>query len=178
MRSLLLFTLLFLFSCDTPQESNEPVKVVINEFLTSNSDDILLDEYGEADDWVEIYNRGDEEIDMSGFYLSDDSTNLTSYKFPDISIPPLGYLIIWADDTPGQGAFHAPFKLSSQDGDELILTKGNAVIDRIQFFPQSENPESRIPDVSYGRKSDGDPEWTRQTKPTPGNPNIAAKVEN
>ena len=41
-----------------------------------------MDEAGEYDDWIEIYNTSGEYIDLSGMYLTDKSDNLTKWKFP------------------------------------------------------------------------------------------------
>ena len=48
--------------------------IVINEIMASN-DFTAVDEFGEFDDWIEIYNKGNESINLSGYYLSDDLNN-------------------------------------------------------------------------------------------------------
>ena len=45
----------------------------INEFLAAN-DTVNQDPQGDYDDWIEIYNSGNSQIDMSGMYLTDDLT--------------------------------------------------------------------------------------------------------
>ena len=88
--------------------------LVINEIMASN-DNIATDEYGEYDDWIEIYNKGDQPMNLSGYYLSDDINNLTKYMFPDFILAPDQYFIVWADDDEeDQGDYnHATFKLSA-----------------------------------------------------------------
>ena len=49
-------------------------RLVINEVVTANVSS-ASDPQGDADDWIEIYNSGDEEIDLSGYYLSDKELN-------------------------------------------------------------------------------------------------------
>ena len=56
------------------------------------------DEYGEYDDWIEIYNKGSNSINLNNYYLSDDISNLTKYIFPDYILGPNEYFIVWADD--------------------------------------------------------------------------------
>ena len=89
-------------------------------------------------------------MDLSNCFLSDDTTNLTKWRFPDSLsiIPPEGYLLIWCDNNTEQGSLHANFKLSSS-GETLILSTndGFTIIDRITFDQQSS-------DFSYGRESD------------------------
>lgn len=43
----------------------------INEFMADN-DTIAADEYGEYDDWIEIYNSNSAAVDLGGMYLTDD----------------------------------------------------------------------------------------------------------
>lgn len=162
---------LFLACLTNPYEYHKPqnITLVINEFMVSNTRGIVIDEYGEADDWIELYNAGDKGINLRGLFLSDDSTKLQKFALPDTTIPARGFLVIWADDDVDQGSLHAPFKLSAKEGEELLLTLVNGLlIDRISFFAHSNNPEARLPDVSYGRLVDGGALWGRQKEPTPG----------
>jgi hypothetical protein len=69
--------------------------IVINEFMASNTG-IIKDDFGDNDDWIELYNTTSQSINMSGFYISDKTDNPTKFKFADgISIPAGGYLIVW-----------------------------------------------------------------------------------
>jgi len=145
--------------------SNTPV--VINEFMADNVSTIA-DPQGEYDDWIELHNITDEPVDMSGRYLTDDSTKPRKWQFPvGTVIPPDGYLLVWADeddgDTPG---LHASFKLSkSGEAIYLIDTDANlnGVLDYIVFGQQ-------ITDMAYGRSNENPDVWTFMT-PTPGAPN-------
>jgi hypothetical protein len=175
----LLVTCGVLFSCDAPVGAPEETALVINEFMADNNGvDSIVDGAGQADDWIELFNRGNEAAVLSGYVLSDDSTDLSAYSLPDTVIPPGGYLLIWADDEPSQGALHAPFKLSAFDGDEIILsTRDGIIIDRIQFFPRNNNPVARVPGTSYGRIADGANRWDQQKTPTPGASNSGGRGE-
>ena len=138
---------------DIPQFLADHIK--INELLAVNSA-TNQDEFGEFDDWVEIFNSSSESIDLSNCFLSDDTTDLTKWRFPDsVSIiPPEGYLLIWCYNNVEQNPLHANFKLSSS-GETLILSTNNGftIIDNITFGQQSS-------DLSYGRESDGFSTWT------------------
>ncbi len=122
--------------------------IVINEIMASN-DNTIADEFDEFDDWIEIYNRGDVSIDMSNYHLSDDITNLEKYTFPNITLGPDEYYIVWADDDEeDQGDNHATFKLSSS-GEELYLSDENLnIIDGFEFGPQEV-------DMGYARVPNG-----------------------
>ncbi|MBN1952083.1 MAG: lamin tail domain-containing protein, partial [Bacteroidales bacterium] len=48
----------------------EGAMLVINEFMAQNYTSVT-DPQGDNDDWIEIYNAGDTEIDVAGMYLTD-----------------------------------------------------------------------------------------------------------
>lgn len=123
--------------------------LVINELLASNSE-VMTDQDGEYDDWIELYNNSNNPIDLSGYLLSDDLEELDKWVFPDeIIIDAGGYLIIWADGDIEQEGLHASFKLSSA-GESLFLSSpsGLEIIDEVHFDLQTA-------DVSYGRPVNG-----------------------
>jgi hypothetical protein len=166
-----------LLMCSPAGDGAEPrPAIVINEFMTANEGDKFTDEYGDADDWIELYNGGDTPVNAGGLFLSDDSLHLHAYTLPDTLLPPGGYLLVWADDEPLEGTWHAPFKLSWKRGDEIILTKGaGSIVDRYRFFPENGNPLARVPGTSFGRNPDGADDWGQQTEPTPGTANRGSR---
>lgn len=130
---------------NTPQQG----EVVINEFLATNQND-TVNEYGQHEDWIELYNTTDSELNLYGLYLTDNYLNPTKFAFPDNStILPHGFYIVWADEENTTSLFtHTNFKLS-QAGEELMLSNiEGMVLDSITFGPQTE-------DVSMGRCPDG-----------------------
>jgi len=129
---------------NTPQE-NEKITVAISEFLASNKR-TNKDPQGEFEDWIELFNYGKTEINLSGICLTDDSDNLSKWKIPTGTlIPSGGYLVIWADNDGDDEGLHANFKLS-KDSESIILTNGNVILDKINFT-------SQISDISSGRLS-------------------------
>ena len=64
----------------------------------ASNDQTIADEFGEFDDWIEIYNNGNQSINLFGYHLSDDLSVLDKYTFPNITLGPDEYLIVWADD--------------------------------------------------------------------------------
>jgi hypothetical protein len=136
--------------------STGPSPVVINELLALNSRSVA-DPQGEFDDWIELFNRSDSVVDLSGMYLSDKPENLRKWKFPrGTTIPSRGYLLVWADEDGGDAqGLHADFKLSG-DGEQLLLVdtdgRGNRVLDSIEYGVQRE-------DIAYGRIPDGSGEF-------------------
>jgi len=93
-------------------------ELVINEVLASN-DSTMPDQDGEYDDWIELYNNSDHDIDVNGYFMSDLATDIPMWQFPDTIIAAKSYLIIWADGDTQQQGLHANFKLSAS-GETLV----------------------------------------------------------
>ncbi|UCG58138.1 MAG: lamin tail domain-containing protein, partial [Phycisphaerales bacterium] len=56
--------------------------LVINEFMARNNGSIR-DPYGDDDDWIEIYNTGDDAVNIGGMYLTDNLSAPTKWRVPD-----------------------------------------------------------------------------------------------
>jgi hypothetical protein len=88
-----------------------------------------------------------EEIDMSGYSITDKSDNPLKYVFPEgTKIKANDYLIVWADEDGTQGPLHTNFKLSA--GGELIylFDKNQVLIDSVTFGQQTtDKSAARIP---------------------------------
>ncbi len=140
--------------------------LVINELLARN-DFSITDPQGQHDDWIEIYNSGEEAINIGGMYLTDDLSEPTKWRIPNdnssaTTIQPGGYLLIWADNDIADAGLHAGFELDADAGDQIGLfdTDGITQLDSITFDQQT-------PDVSYGRDPDATNNWVT-LDPTPG----------
>ncbi len=155
---------------DVPQPPALP-DLVINEFQALN-DATVQDEWGEFDDWVEIFNRGPAHIQMGGMYLSDTFGNPTRFQFPDTLLAPGDLLLVWCDGHPWQGPLHADFGLSAT-GEALALfhdaEHAVAPLDTVTFGPQ-------MADQSYGRMPDGGETWQVFSEPSPGANNDGTSV--
>ena len=138
--------------------------IVINELLASN-DVTNADQDGGFDDWVEIYNKGTEAVDLEGYTITDDITDFTLFVFPAGTIlQPNEYILVWADKEPEQEGYHADLKISSS-GETLYLTNAElSIIDSVSFGTQET-------DISYGRYPNGTGDFTTMT-PTPALVNI------
>ncbi|MHC4745157.1 MAG: CotH kinase family protein, partial [Planctomycetota bacterium] len=150
------------------------IPLVINEFMASNSGGDL-DPQGQDDDWIEIYNAGDEAIDMAGMYLTNNLDNPEKWRIPDVfsrltTIQPGGHLIIWADideeDYPA--GLHASFRIDAGGGELGLFDSNSAIlIDKVDFPDQT-------PNISYGRFPDGNEVWQFFAFPTHRATNIGA----
>jgi len=150
-------------------------KILINEFLADNAKSIKdpantsKDEY---DDWIELYNPTQNEILLSGMFLTDDNTKLDKWKFSqqNLKIKPGEHLLVWCDEQGSQSGIHTNFKLSkSGEYIALVASDGKTIIDEITFGPQQT-------DISYGRIPSGSSKWSFM-KPTPGTINITTDIK-
>ena len=147
----------------------------INEFMASNGN-VIADEYGEYDDWFEIYNDNDYPVDIGGLYFTDDLSYPQKWQLPlnapeSTTISPRGFLLLWADGQPWQGPLHVDFRLSVS-GEQLgmfqRISDAYDMIDGIVFGEQERN-------VAYGRYPDGGQTWSFMS-PTPGYSNVLTGV--
>src|SRR5262245_57428131 len=66
--------------------------VFISEFMPANAR-ILTDEDGQFSDWIEIHNSGGTSVELGGYFLTDDSQELTKWAFPPMTLPGGAYLV-------------------------------------------------------------------------------------
>ncbi len=150
---------------------DQGIPLFINEVMASNAT-AVADPQGDFDDWIELYNGGDHPLDIGGMYLTDDLSAPTKWQVSAenrliTTVPPGGYLLIWADGDVLDSGLHTNFALDS-DGDEVALfdSDGKTLIDHVEFQTQQAN-------ISYGRLPDGGKEWQPFASPTPGAANEA-----
>ncbi len=82
-------------------------EVIINEVMASNAT-TLADEDGDNEDWIELYNYGNEDISLKGFGLSDDYDDPFRWQFPDVTIRAGEYLLVWASGKNRRDPEEAP----------------------------------------------------------------------
>lgn len=80
--------------------------VCINEFLASNvSIDADIVDFDDYSDWIELYNGEDFELDLGGYYITDDLENPLKWEIPsETIIQAKGFIRFWADgydEAPG-----------------------------------------------------------------------------
>jgi hypothetical protein len=146
--------------------------VVISEFVAVN-DGGLPDADGDFPDWIELHNRGPAAVSLLDWSLTDDPAQLRRWRFPGVSLPANGYLVVFASgkDRATAGAeLHTAFKLDG-DGEFLALIRPDGTT-ASQFAPKFPNQRRNI---SYGIGADGGLHYFRP--PTPGAANGTNYVE-
>lgn len=172
---LLLLAAFLIAGCGSEDEGNPVINpsdsdLVVNEFLADN-DSYYPDDFGEFDDWIEIFNPTEEMIDLAGYSLSDDPANPAKSVVRSGSdmtrIVPGGFLLLWADEDTSQGVLHLDFKLNNKGESILLYDPLGSPVDIVNFGQQYTN-------LSSGRSPDGGEEWSILEHPTPSAQNATS----
>jgi hypothetical protein len=133
--------------------------IVINELMASNTK-TATDNNGQFDDWIELHNKSTAAVNIGGYFLSDDATNLNKWKIPtNTTIPAGGYLIIWADEDSSQNtatSLHANFKLSGTGEAVYLSSTTQTLLDDAVFGAQRA-------DFGFARRPNGTGSFVIQT---------------
>ena len=150
--------------------------VIINELMASNLQ-TLIDDDGDSSDWVELFNYGNQTVDLEGSYLTDQFDNPARWRFPKLQIDPGEYQIIFAsgkDRCSSAAACHTNFRLDS-GGEFLALVEPDG-----QTFASTLTTSypSQLRDRSFGLPASETPadgpqglQFTYLAEPTPGEAN-------
>ncbi len=162
MRNFYLFLFLVIYNASHAQ-------LVINEYSCANRNTIT-DNFGEYEDWIELYNSSGAAMDISGYFLSDDAANPTKWQLPAATnINANGFVLFWASgrNISTGLAFHTSFKLTQTTTEKIILSNTlGVIIDSLTIRPNQV-------DNSRGRFPNGSGTWQVFTNPTPGVNNTA-----
>jgi len=170
LKSFCCYICLFLFFQHTRSHAEEAVgnhsAPILNEIMASNSTTIQ-DRDGDYPDWIEIYNPGDIQVNLSGYGLSDDPDDPFKWIFPNTTLHPGEVKLIFASDKNYRTEspyLHTNFKINS-GGETLCITDNTGVVvDQVYTLETSR-------DISRGREPDGGDHWVWFSEPTPGNTN-------
>lgn len=158
---------------NTFPESLSPI--CINEVSAAN--DIYVNEYGKRADWIELYNRGQEPLDVSQWFFSDEEQNPTKYQIDAAKgvstiIRPNGHLVIWCDGKSSVSEPHLPFKLKNADNSTLILQSADG------RWKDSMSYKTHSSKETVGRYPDGGSNSWTFYHPTIGTPNMVTIYDN
>lgn len=96
---------------------NAVPSVLISEFMVKNAA-TQKDDDGNFSDWIELYNPKSTPLDLSGWFLTDESSDLEKWKFPQMILSPKQFLVVWASGKnrrDPQKPLHTSFLLSNAD---------------------------------------------------------------
>jgi hypothetical protein len=143
----------------------------ISEFLADNQRG-LKDNDGDRSGWIELYNSSNTTVNLGGWFLTDNPTNLTKWRFPGVGLLPDKYIVVFASGknrTNDLAHLHASFRLAQQGGYLALVNPATNVVS--EFSPMYPKQSA---DVSYGRVR-GEPTIRGPfVRPSPGRPNAGS----
>ncbi len=122
--------------------------VVLNEIMSNN--------VGDGVDWIEIYNKSSEDIDLGGYILNDAETVAGGWTIPGGTIITAGGYIVFEEDTDWD------FGGVSSGGEWVSFADAAGELIENLFVPSM----STNAGLTWAREIDGDGEWMVST-PTP-----------
>ena len=143
-------------------QSVQPGEARLNEAMADNRA-LFPDESGEYHDYIEIKNRASGDLNLSGYWLSDNVTKPRKWQFPEVTLPAGGCLAVHCSglsrkDDPAH--LHAGFRLSA--GETVCLSRPDGAMISTVTLPELEAGQA----YSY----DGE-DWTTALAPTPNREN-------
>ncbi len=155
----LMITLIFTaYSCvvdEVRQDESTGVEgsaVVLNEIMSNN--------VGNGVDWIEIYNKSSEDVDLGGYMLNDAETVSGGWTIPAGTIIPANGYIVFEEDTDWD------FGGVSSGGEWVSFADAAGVLIEKTLVPDMSSNAG----LTWAREIDGDGEWMVST-PTPGETN-------
>ncbi len=131
--------------------------VWLNEILPDNrlvGTNSLTDRFGDRDAWVELFNGGTNAVNLGGWFLADNFTNLAQWTIPANTILNPGQLrLVWLDGEPGESdaaELHAGFRPATNAG-AIVLSRGTNTADLLDYL----NFQAPVASQSYGSYPDG-----------------------
>ena len=145
--------------------------VVINEVLANS---------GDLTDWIELHNRTNEDIDISGWFLSDDGSELKKYRLPGGTVIAANSFLTFYEDSNFGATSPDPNRLEgfalSDTGETVHLT--SAANDQLTQYRFKENfgPSLEGQTIGYHYKASSDSyNFVAQQTPTQSAQNSSPK---
>jgi Na+-transporting methylmalonyl-CoA/oxaloacetate decarboxylase gamma subunit len=147
----LFIAVLLLTGCSTKVKNPD---WVINEVMAINETS-HVDDFGQRNGWIEIYNNTAKTQDLGGRYLTNDRNNPKKYPIPrgDVltRVKPHQHVLFFADEKPINGTFHLNFRLdpAKENWIGLYDNDGKTLLDEIVI------PAGMLADQTFGYEKDG-----------------------
>lgn len=146
-------------------DEKRPSPIVISEAMSRNTK-YAQKLAGKAHDWIELHNRSDKAVSLTGYTLTNDTSQPALFALPDVTIPAGGYLVVYATGgtvVSGDKYIQTNFKLNGEDAVAALFAPDGVMADGISL--------PNLPtDTSRGRP-DGAAGYRYFNTPTPGTAN-------
>ena len=138
-------------------------QIVISEYSASNMNQ-FADSYEKHEDWIELHNRGTEDVDLRGYALSDKEDKPQKWVIPEsVILPAGGYKVVLCsgrDEVRGR-ELHASFKLTqTKDNEYVVLTDPAGTV--------LESQKLELTLLGHSRVKNDSGIWMVDHSPTPG----------
>ena len=140
--------------------------VIISEAMPYN--DKYAPTGGAYYDWVEVYNNGSEAVSLKGWGLTDDTEKPLKWKFPDITLAPGQYTLVYCSGLTNLGNMHTNFRISGAGEVIGLFNSSEELVDRVYVSDVPTN-------MSVGRQSGSDGFFYFQTT-TPSTTNSGGAI--
>ena len=150
-----------------------PGDLVINEIMYKPQND--------EPEWIEIFNRSENEINLSNFKIYDNSSSAT---IPNYTIQPNSFLVI-ADDSLIQNYYEDPIEFITVNlpslnntGDILVMKNNfNTTIDSVKYFSEWGGSKNSLERIDAEIESNNSQNWSSAqfVRGTPGKINSVTK---
>lgn len=174
MKSRSLYKLLLLTAAAIPQThiKADPVTesaLVVNEIMPANID-VCMDPSMNYGSWIELYNTSASDIDISGWYLSNDKDDNRQCPLGNRSriVKANGFLTIWFGHLDDYCLNQVEFSLNYEGGKVYLFDPDGKEMCSVEY----QTVPARI---SYARTTDGGTTWSMTGYPTPGATNTTSK---
>ncbi|NLT98557.1 MAG: lamin tail domain-containing protein, partial [Christensenellaceae bacterium] len=117
--------------------------------------------------WVELYNDGAEPIELSSLYITENLSNPTKARMPDMLLEPGAYAVLRFTGQTGAGEL--PFSIGADEHTLAVTNSMGAIVDMISW------DSDIVPGLSVGPGSDG--KVVYYTQPTSGEANGGPALE-
>jgi sodium pump decarboxylase gamma subunit len=130
----------------------------LNEVMVSNQESVV-DDYGQHQAWIELFNANFAPLEISSVYLSTNPANPKMYPVPlgdeKTKVGKRQHVVFWADGQHDKGTFHTNFTLTpGQDNWIGLFDADGSLIDSITV------PAALGVDQSFAREDDGVGAWS------------------
>ncbi len=165
--SVVLVLLGILFAgCESGIAPTPVCSLVVNEFMAKNSSESgIVDCDGNNQDWIEVYNAGDDTLHLCNYFLTDSVDNRAKFNLPDAVLAPGQCYLIWCGNSDRDPENHAGFSLSAETD---VIAIYNRTLDMVDSVSCGRIQGSGKKNVSCGRILDGGRAWAIQKEPSPG----------
>ena len=151
-------------------------QVVINEFSCSN---YTLGVGGDNEDFVEFFNPTGADVDLGGYFLSDNLGNVDKFEIPAGTVVPAGGYLVVMCSAEGElptnlyvgGFLNTNFKINQCQGESLVFADPAENV--LESFTYGTEFSTTQADHSWARNVDGGASWEVCVTPSPGGANGA-----